>query len=139
MATLEELREFFQDDRYAAFSGAQIDEAENGKAVCSMLIKPMHMNAGGVVQGGAIFTLADFAFAVASNAKGTLTVSLNNSISFLEAAKGSRLIARAVPVSDGNRIVVYQVSVWDDLGTHVAEMTVNGYVKKGAALPFAKK
>lgn len=59
--------------------------------------RPRHLNAAGTVQGGALFTLADFAFAVAANAGGVLTVSLQNSISFLRAAKPARLTARAEP------------------------------------------
>lgn len=139
MTTLEELKTFFQMDRYAVFSGIEIEEAREGTARCSMQIQPMHLNAGNAVQGGAIFTLADFTFAVASNASGTLTVSLNNSISFLNAPKGKTLFAQARPVSKGKKIVVYEVEVQDELGTKVACMTVNGYVKTGAVLPFAKK
>jgi hypothetical protein len=36
-----------------------------------------HLNAGGVCQGGALFTLADLAFAAVANSRGRLTLSLN--------------------------------------------------------------
>lgn len=135
MATLEGIRKFFQGDRYAMFSGAVIESVEAGTAVCTMEVKDIHLNAGNAVQGGAIFTLADFAFAVAANSGGTFTVSLNNSISFLHSPKGKLLKAEAKPVSKGKTITVYEVTVTDELDTLVALMTVNGYVK-GTPLPI---
>ena len=135
MATLEGIRKFFQADRYAMFSGAEIESAGEGAAVCTMEVKDLHLNAGNVVQGGAIFTLADFAFAVASNSGGVFTMSLNNSISFLRSPKGKMLKAEAKPVSRGKTIAVYEVKVTDELDTLVAVMTVNGYVK-GTPLPI---
>ena len=59
-----------------------------------MTLQPHHLNAAGTPQGGAIFTLADFAFAVAVNAYAeTVTVSLQHDITFLSPAKGSEVIA----------------------------------------------
>lgn len=87
MKTIEELREFFEADRFAAEMGAVITECGEGGATVEMDAGPRHLNAAGTVQGGALFTLADFAFAVAANAGGVPTVSLQNSISFLHAVK----------------------------------------------------
>lgn len=127
---LEELRRFFQADRFAMDAGIAIDEAEPGRAVCSMTVEPRHLNAGNGVQGGAIFTLGDFAFAVAANAGQPLTVSLSNQISFLHPAKGTKLIAEASCLTSGKRVCFYRVVIRDELGTDVAEMTVNGYIKR---------
>lgn len=135
MATLEGIKKFFEGDKYAMMTGAVIESVGEGTAVCSMKIQEMHLNAGNVVQGGAIFTLADFTFAVAANSGGVFTMSLNNSISFLHSPKGKVLRAEAKPVSLGKTIAVYDVKVTDDLGTLVAAMTVNGYVK-GTPLPI---
>ena len=69
MPTLEEIRERFQKDIYATeTTGVEIVEAKPGRALCKLTLRPEHMNANGVPMGGAIFTLADFACAVASNA-----------------------------------------------------------------------
>ena len=86
-------------------------------------------NAGGAVQGGAIFTLADFAFAVAANSLGKMTVSVNNSISFISASKGKKLIAKATRLSNSKRLCFYNVSVTDDTGALIADMSVTGYIK----------
>ena len=67
MTKLEEARLFFAKDRFATENGAVIDEIGEHYAICSMEITPHHQNAAGRVMGGAVFMLADFAFAVASN------------------------------------------------------------------------
>ena len=64
MPTLDQIRACFAGDRFATeTAGVIIDAAEPGRAVCSMPIRPIHLNANSVPMGGAIFTLADFAFA----------------------------------------------------------------------------
>ena len=67
MTKLEEARAFFAGDRFATENGAVIDEIGEHYAICSMELTPHHLNAAGRVMGGAVFMLADFAFAVASN------------------------------------------------------------------------
>ena len=61
------------------------------------------LNAADVVHGGALFTLADLAFAVASNSRGQLALSINASISYLKAARGPLLTAEAKEVSCNSR------------------------------------
>ena len=127
LKTIEELREFFEADRFAAEMGAVITECGEGGATVEMDAGPRHLNAAGTVQGGALFTLADFAFAVAANAGGVPTVSLQNSISFLHAVKPGRLTARAERVSETRRTCCYDVSVTDETGNLTARMSVTGY------------
>lgn len=101
MKTLNEVRDFFANDRFATDNGAVIEEVGENSATVSMTIEDHHRNAVGIVMGGAIFTLADFAFAVASNHENPGTVSLSANITFLKASKGSKLIAKAECVRDG--------------------------------------
>lgn len=125
--TLDEVRERFSHDRFATVNGAVIDEIGEGCARCSMALKDTHRNALGAVMGGAIFTLADFAFAVASNWNKNPQVSLNASISFLGRAKGERLIAEARKIREGKKTCYYEVIISDELGNQVAHMTSNGF------------
>lgn len=130
MHTTEESRAFFAADRFAMeLCGIQIDSVDEGGAVCSMPLTPMHLNAGGVAQGGAICTLCDTAFAAAANACGVMTVSLDMNIHFLRAGRGERLYAEARPVHAGRATCVYRVVVNDDKGVPVAEATVTGFRK----------
>jgi acyl-CoA thioesterase len=130
---LDKIRQFFSADRFAKMAGIGIDSVREDQVECSMEITDMHRNAGGVVQGGAIFTLADLAFAVHSNldlvcGTGTgITVGQSCSISFLKSTRGKRLIAQSVCLSRGKRISVYRITVTDDLGVRIAEMQGNGF------------
>ncbi len=131
MPTIEELRERFKGDRFAMLTGAEIREAEPGRAVCAVKLREEHMNANNVPMGGAIFTLADFCYAVASNGfTEHIIVSQHCSITFLSPAKGSELIAEAKCIRAGRSTCLYEVSVRDDLGTFVAHVTVNGFTVK---------
>ena len=108
------LQEKFIKDLFVSEGlGAVIDEASYGYARCSMEIEPRHCNALGIPMGGTIFTLADFAFAVASNQKGRDVVTQASQITFLKSAKGKHLTAVAQQVKDGKRISFYEVKVTD--------------------------
>ncbi|MDR2029585.1 MAG: PaaI family thioesterase [Treponema sp.] len=130
---LDQIRRFFAADRFAALAGIVIDSAGEDQVECSMEITGSHRNAGGAVQGGAIFTLADLAFAVhanldlASGGAGGITVGQSCSISFLKGTRGKRLIAQSVCLSRGKNISVYRITVKDDLGVLIAEMHGNGF------------
>ncbi|MDR0440991.1 MAG: PaaI family thioesterase [Candidatus Accumulibacter sp.] len=132
---LEKIRALFVRDRFAARAGVVIDAVSENEVRCSMPITPEHLNAGGGVHGGAIFTLADLAFAVHSNLRlfagenVGITVGQSNSISYLAAAKGEKLIARSTCLSRGRNISVFRVEVRDELGNFVADMRGNGFTK----------
>lgn len=125
--TLEEVRKIFEGDRFATENGAVIEEIGEKSATCSLIITNSHRNAMGAVMGGTYFMLADFAFAVAANWENMGCVSLHSDISFLGAAKGEKLIAKAVCVKDGKKTACYRVDVIDDLGNLTATITTTGY------------
>ena len=127
MSDIEKIREFFANDRFATENGAVIEKAGERSAVVGMTVESRHRNAMGTVMGGAIFTLADFAFAVASNHEKPGTVSLNANITFLKASKGNKLTASAECVRDGRTTCYYRVTVTDDTGALIAEITTSGY------------
>ena len=127
MKSIDEIREFFKNDRFATEAGAVIDEVGDGYAKCSLKINDGHRNALGGVMGGVSFTLADFAFAVAANHEQVCTVSLCSNITFIGAAKGESLTATAKCVKDGRSTCYYTVSVSDELGNKIAELSVTGF------------
>ena len=130
MSALEEIRSRFQQDHFATdATGVVIDAAEPGKAVCSLTLEEKHMNENHVPMGGAIFTLADIACAVAANGYSEKkTVSQQASITFLAPAKGKRLIAEASCLRAGHTTALYMADVRDELGTYVAHATMNAYI-----------
>ena len=123
-ASLEEVQRVFRNDRFATDAcGCRVVEASRGHAVCEFDITPGHRNEKGGVMVRAIFTVADLAFAVASNVGEPVTVSVSSSIEFMSAAKGERLIATADVDKNGRTLGFYNCLVTDELGTPVARVT----------------
>jgi len=114
------LRRFFRRDRFAAGAGIRLVECGPGRAVARMTLKPGHMNGVDVAQGGAVFTLADFAFAVACNTRGPVALAIDVSISFLAATRRGTLTASAREVSRSSRLSRVEVVVRDASRTAVA-------------------
>ncbi len=132
MATPEELekaRELFSNDRYATETGAVIDELGDHYAKVSLTINEHHKNAMGGVMGGVYFTLADFAFAVASNWQQPGVVGLNVDASFIGVPKTERIIAEAKLIKDGRTICCYNVEIKDELGNPIAAVQCVGFRK----------
>lgn len=126
---LETVRSTFYADRFATENGLVIDAVGEHYAKCSFAVENRHKNALGAVMGGASFTLADFAFAVASNWQTPGTVSLSSNITYVGTARGERLIAEAHCVKDGRTTCCYHIDVRDDLDNLVAVVTTTGYHK----------
>ena len=128
---MEKLMAFLSGDKFAQACGIVIDEVEEGRSRCSMKVTPMHINGWGAVMGGAVFSLADYAFAAAVNVGHTcygepLTVSRDINITFLRPAKGDKLVAEAVIEHSGRTACFARVDVYDQRGKTVAVATVNG-------------
>jgi acyl-CoA thioesterase len=123
-------RNFFLADRYAALTGVEIIDASIGYCKAKLEIKDKHLNAANVVQGGAIFTLADLAFAVASNSHGQLALAINVNISFLEGKSAGTLYATATEVSEPKRLGAYDVLITDEQDKIIARFNGMVYRKK---------
>ena len=122
----EELKSFFKHDRFASLTGVEILEVEKGYCKARLVIQEKHLNAANVVQGGAIFTLADLAFAAASNSHGQLALAINVNISFLKGKSKGVLFAIAKELDDPKRIGAYDVLVSDENNELIARF--NGLV-----------
>jgi len=122
--SIEEVRAYFGRDRFASEAcGCEVLEASHGHGVCAFTIGPQHMNAQGNIMGGAIFTLADFALAIACNMGENPTVSVQSSIEYFTMTRGTRLIATADADKSGRSLGFYTVNITDDLGVNIARMT----------------
>lgn len=120
----------FARDRFAAHVGIKLVEVKPGFAAAKMPIAEFHLNGVDVVQGGAIFTLADFAFAAAANSHGGVTLGINASISYFKSPKGKTLMAEAREVSATNKLGSYEVDVFDENGELIARFHGIGYRKE---------
>lgn len=127
MTDLEKAREFFNGDFYATkATGIIIEEVGEHFARCSFDITRNHQNAYGGVMGGAIFTLADYTFAVSSNFNQPQTVSITSQINFIGMAKGKKLISESRLIKDGRSTCLYEIDITDEIGTKIALATFTG-------------
>jgi acyl-CoA thioesterase len=133
---MQEIKKYFQNDQFAARSNVELLEVAPGRAKAKMTLHPHHWNGLNTVQGGAIFTLADFAFAAAANSHGTVAVAINVNITFMKAATTGTLWAEAREVSKNFKLGSYIVEVKDDEGDLVASFQGLAYRKKDS-LPFS--
>lgn len=123
-------KEFFKNDRFATRAGMEVVELREGYAHTRMLVSDDHLNAGGTVQGGAIFTLADLAFAAAVNSHDVFTVSTSSNITFFRPVTSGYIYAEAVEIVNHHRLPFAEVRVTDDEGQLIALFTSSGYRKK---------
>ncbi len=124
---LELANQRFGNDLYATqTTGIEIVAADEHYAKCKLEVDGRHRNAMGAVMGGAVYTLADFAFAVAANMDTLNTVSLTSNVSFVAQPKSNTLFAEAKPVKEGKTTCHYQIAVTDSLGNTVASVATSG-------------
>ncbi|HKM92022.1 MAG TPA: PaaI family thioesterase [Prolixibacteraceae bacterium] len=127
MMTTKQIGAFIaQNDRYAQLTGVEITETGKGFCKAKLKIEEKHLNAANIVQGGAIFTLADLAFGVASNSHGQLALAVNVNITFLKSTSSGTLYATATELTEPKRLGAYDVLVYDEKNELVARF--NGVV-----------
>lgn len=118
-------------DPYAHFLGIELLALEPGYSKVSMVVGEQMLNFHGIPHGGVIFSLADVAFAAASNSHGRTAVALNVGINYLAAVPvGTRLYAEATEESLGYRTALYRLAVTTEDNTLVALAHGTVYRKK---------
>jgi len=117
---MDKIKEFFKKDKFAEYCGIEIVKAGPGSCTAKMKITDDHRMGFGYVHGGAIFTLADLAFAVACNSHGICSVAINVNITYIKSAKDGILIAEAKEVTKNQKLGSYRVDVKDEKGNIIA-------------------
>ncbi len=109
----EEIARYMREhDRMAAWLHVEMLGVKPGYAKIGMTVREDMLNAAGVCQGGALFSFADFAFAVASNSHGPLALALSGTINFIRpACSGDRLVAEAEELQRSKKTGFYRVTV----------------------------
>ena len=127
--TLMTLKDYLNDgDRFAAGSGARLIEIAPGSAVAVLEVTSEHLNAGGVCQGGAIFTLADLVFAALVNQGENLTFAINSTIYYhVSAREGDTLRAEGRLSCAHHRLPTAEVEVTNQDGVNIATFTGQAY------------
>jgi len=117
----EQIIQHIRQDPFARFMGIEILEIRPGYSRAEMTVGEHMLNFHGIPHGGVIFSLADVAFAAASNSYGQTAVALNVNINFLTAVPvGARLYAEATEESLSHRTALYRLAVTTEDGDLVA-------------------
>ena len=135
---MENIKKLMKNDRFAVTNGVELLEVREGYARAKLTVKERHLNAGGVVQGGALFTLADFCFAAAINSYGILTFSIQSSIYYFHSeGVGAVLYAESRELDLHNKVCTYQIDITNEEGRLIASFSSLGF-RKSKSLPTAE-
>ena len=108
-------------DMFSQWMGMQIVDVRPRTATVRMTVRPEMVNGFGVAHGAIVFALADSAFAFACNTHGTVTVSIENSVTYpMAVAPGDELTATAESEGESARLGYYRAVVRNQKGDIVA-------------------
>lgn len=125
----QRVAEFFERDRFARENGMRVVEVRLGFARAEMTVEPRHMNGIGILQGGAVFTLADLAFAAASNSHGVVAVGSQADITYFKAVRAGKLTAVAEEISRTHKLSTCLIRITDEENSLVALFKGLAYIK----------
>lgn len=133
---MEKALNFFrQNDQFARHCGIELLDGRPGWAKARMEVQPFHLNGAKTVHGGAIFTLADFAFAVAANTQGQLALAISANTSFVKAAYSGTLYAEAQELSINRKLGTYEVRITDQDQQLIAQFHGTAFRKQESLFP----
>ena len=113
---------------FARMMGIEPVSIKKDEVVCTMELKPEHLNSHGIGHGAAVYALVDHAFAFATNIDKDAT-GVNCDIRYHRPAKG-RLTARTRIVNGSRSLDVIEVNVYGEEGKLVASSTCTSFVLK---------
>ena len=116
-------------DRFAMHNGITVEDADYDYGKVSLAFEDHAKNSLDMLHGGALFTLADMAFGLASNfgqEDGTM-ISTNATISYMKSAKTGPIVAEARLANGGRHLATYEVKIYDGQGTYIACAMISGY------------
>lgn len=126
------LRAREKDDRVASFLDMRLLELSPGYARVAMKMRPEYQNSAGIVFGGIVMSLADQAFAYASNSLVYPSLASQFNIHFIAGSRvGDNLNAECRVVKSGRRVGISEVTVTNQEGKLVARAT-------GTTIPVKK-
>ena len=129
-----------QHDRFARLLGMELEETAPGYCKVGMTVTGDMLNAVGLTHGGVTFGLADFAFAVASNSHGTVSVALSAQINYPAASReGDRLTAVAREENKTGRTGLYTIEVRSQNDDLVGLFTGTVYRRSDAVSDWMSK
>jgi acyl-CoA thioesterase len=133
---MKKFKDFFTKENFVNLVGAKLTMVSEGFAKASMEVKEQHLNTYGICQGGALFTLADLAFAASVNKHSINTLTTGANITYVKPALlGDILTAEAHELVNHHRMPFAEVKITNQNGELVAIFTASGYRKEPRPQP----
>ncbi|WP_129113496.1 PaaI family thioesterase [Halegenticoccus tardaugens] len=116
-------------DPFCTWIGVELVTISEGYAEAILRVRPDHLNFHGTPHGGCVYTVADAAFAAASNSRGERALAMETNMSYLRTVEeGETLRAVADENYCGEKTAEYEVGVFTTADERVA--TFRGRVYK---------
>lgn len=126
----EKVKEWFSHDLFVQGIGAQIVELSQEKTVVKTTVLPAHQNANGYAQGGMLYTVADYAFALHANYLHGPAVTQGGRVQYLIPVKvGEELTFTATETAHAGHNTISEVVVKNNAGEIVCVCNFNGFVR----------
>ncbi len=124
---------------FAQKMGMELIDVSEGYAKVEMEADPSMSNIFDMIHGGAIFSLMDEAFEVASNSHGSTSFALNMSVTYVAPPSvGAKLTAEAREINLTRKTANYEIKVFEGKNKLIAFSNALVY-RKGDPLPFVEK
>ena len=127
---------FVDRDAFAKLLGIRVIEAAPGYAKTAMDLTDDLKNGAGIAHGGAVFTLADLALAIASNSHGRLALAVASAITYVRPGTGATLYAEAREVACASKMGTYAITITNESGVTVASCQGTVYRKD---IPYTRE
>ena len=135
----ELLKRYFAQDGYVKLLGIEIAELTEDRAVVRLNVGQEHLNGNGTVQGGMLYTVADFAFALLANYLHPITVTQVGQVTYLKASSAKAIVATATETVRVGKNTVSEVMVCDEQGEVLCICHFNGFIKEVSWDDFEEK
>lgn len=126
----QKIAQFINDnDQFAKGNGIRLVEIRQGYSRAEMTVEARHLNAVGTLQGGALCTLADLAFAAACNSHGVLAVACQVDVTWFKPVTSGKLTATAEEIARTRKLSTCLVRVTNEQAELVALFKGIAYIK----------
>lgn len=104
--------QMYDNDAFSKWLGIELVDIEEGECICRMTVRPEMLNGFYIAHGGITYSLADSAFAFATNSIGMQAVSIETSISHTQrVVAGDVLTASTSQIHRTRKFASYLISV----------------------------
>ena len=139
MTYAEQVKEYFAGDKFVAGLNVVIAELSDAQAVVKVQVKPEHLNANGAAQGGMLYTVADYTFALLANYLHPACVTQGGHIQYLRPVRLEEVAFIARETARAGHNCTCEVLAKNAQDEVVCVCSFNGFIKDMGGKKLDKK